>query len=97
MKINKVFEPLLHLPLPLPVLHIYLVDDMAHRVRHAPKRFGSLQLHCEGEPRQEYFALVGVLLPAGGGVQGVSPGLAGYVLIVIYWETWFPTLSELRG
>ena len=79
VKTDKVGEPLLHRPLPLPVLHIYLVDNMAHRVGHSPKPFGGLQLHGEGDPRQEYVALVGVLLPAGGGVQGVSPGLALYV------------------
>ena len=54
VKTDKVGEPLLHRPLPLPMLNIYLVDDMAHRVGHSPKPFGGLKLHGEGHPRQEY-------------------------------------------
>ena len=80
MKIDKIGEPLLHCPLPLPVLHVYLVDDMAHRVGHSPKPFGGLQLHLEGQTRQEYLAEVGVLLPACWGVEVVSPRLAAFVV-----------------
>ena len=64
---------------------------------HSPMHFGGLQLHGEGHRRKEYGSLVGALLPAGGGVQGVAPRLAGYVVAIFCWETGFPTLSEPRG
>ena len=70
VKTNKVGEPFLHSPPPEPVLHIDLIDDMAHRMRHSPKPLGGLQLHCEGHALQEDVSWVWLLLPAGGGVQG---------------------------
>jgi hypothetical protein len=94
VKTDKVREPLLCCPLPLPMFHVYLVDNMAHRVGNSPKPFGGLQLHGEGHPAQKYAAEGEVLLPAHGFVEGVSPGLAAYMVAAFCWET---ALSKPMG